>query len=80
MSDELKLRDYLKRVTADLHNTKQRLRHIESAEREPIAIVGMSCRLPGDVVSPAGLWDLVVAGGDGMSDFPADRGWDAAWG
>ncbi|MFD9545139.1 type I polyketide synthase, partial [Streptomyces sp. NPDC060022] len=80
MSDELKLRDYLKRVTADLHSTKQRLRNVESAEREPIAIVGMSCRLPGGVVSPEGLWDLVTAGGDGVTDFPDDRGWDVTWG
>ncbi|WP_327259563.1 type I polyketide synthase [Streptomyces sp. NBC_01240] len=79
MSDEMKLRDYLKRVTADLHSTKQRLRSIESADREPIAIVGMSCRLPGGVVSPEGLWDLVTAGGDGVTDFPDDRGWDVSW-
>nr|WP_267887813.1 type I polyketide synthase [Streptomyces sp. NBRC 109706] len=46
---------------------------------EPIAIVGMSCRLPGGVVSPAGLWDLVMAGRDGITDFPDDRGWEVAW-
>ncbi|MER5898061.1 SDR family NAD(P)-dependent oxidoreductase [Streptomyces sp. NPDC001876] len=50
------------------------------AADEPIAIVGMSCRLPGGVVSPQGLWDLVTAGGDGVTDFPDDRGWDVTWG
>ncbi|WTH72699.1 SDR family NAD(P)-dependent oxidoreductase [Streptomyces sp. NBC_01238] len=49
------------------------------AADEPIAIVGMSCRLPGGVVSPEGLWDLVTAGGDGVTDFPDDRGWDVTW-
>ncbi|MDG5809462.1 SDR family NAD(P)-dependent oxidoreductase, partial [Streptomyces ossamyceticus] len=42
---------------------------------EQIAIVGMSCRFPGRVESPADLWQLVHAGRDGITAFPDDRGW-----
>ncbi|HEV2638272.1 MAG TPA: type I polyketide synthase, partial [Actinocrinis sp.] len=75
MSED-KLRYFLKRVTADLHETRRRLREAEAVTREPVAIVAMGCRYPGGITDPDQLWRFVHEGADGISGFPTDRGWD----
>jgi pimaricinolide synthase PimS1 len=51
-------------------------RRLRAASREPIAIVGMSCRYPGGVTSPGDMWNLLSEGQDAIGEFPTDRGWD----
>ena len=46
----------------------------ERAHHEPIAIVGIGCRLPG-ADSPAELWRLLADGRDAVVDAPPER-WD----
>ncbi|GAA1298743.1 type I polyketide synthase [Saccharothrix xinjiangensis] len=43
---------------------------------DPIAIVAMSCRFPGEVRTPEQLWRLLAEGEHGITAFPSDRGWD----
>ena len=44
---------------------------------EPLAIVGIGCRLPGDVDSPESYWDLLCSGTDATRVVPETR-WNAA--
>ena len=45
-------------------------------KREPLAIIGIGCRYPGEANSPEELWDLICAKTDALGPIPADR-WDS---
>ncbi|MBU2663841.1 SDR family NAD(P)-dependent oxidoreductase [Actinoplanes bogorensis] len=77
MPDEQeKLVEYLKWVTADLHETRQKLERAEAGAHEPVAIVGMACRMPGGVTTPEQFWEVVSGDRDVITSFPGDRGWN----
>ncbi|KAA1251690.1 type I polyketide synthase [Mycobacterium simiae] len=43
---------------------------------EPVAVVGIGCRFPGNATGPKSFWQLLVDGVDTISEVPPDR-WDA---
>jgi phthiocerol/phenolphthiocerol synthesis type-I polyketide synthase C len=45
----------------------------DTINNEPIAIVGMSCRYPGDVNTPEQFWDLLISNKEGLEEIPASR-------
>ena len=53
-----------------------RLEIAEKGDTEPIAVVGMGCRLPGGADTPDQFWRLLQDGGSGIVGVPSGR-WDA---
>lgn len=69
----------LRRAVRALDGMQARLDAIEGARTEPIAIVGIGCRLPGGAKEPESYWQLLRNGVDAVSEVPPDR-WDVdAW-
>ncbi|MEU7146400.1 type I polyketide synthase, partial [Nocardia sp. NPDC046473] len=75
MADDQQMFAYLKRTMAELESTRRRVAELEERAAEPLAIVGMACRLPGGIRSSEHFWNFVTEGGDAISAFPDDRGW-----
>ena len=61
-------------VLLALRDARTKLEAAEARQHEPIAIIGMSCRLPG-ANTPAEFWQLLHNGQDLISEIPSDR-WD----
>ena len=61
------------RVLAILRDARQHLEDIEKRQHEPIAIVGMACRLPADITSPESFWCLLRNGGTAVRAIPKER-------
>ncbi|WP_406492313.1 SDR family NAD(P)-dependent oxidoreductase [Streptomyces sp. NBC_00846] len=73
MAGEDRLREYLKKATADLAEARRR----EAAADEPLAVVGMACRFPG-APSVDRYWDLLSNGRTGVVDDVPDGRFDLA--
>ena len=46
---------------------------MEKKIREPVAIIGIGCRFPGNVNTPEEYWKLIIEKGNALTDVPSDR-------
>jgi acyl transferase domain-containing protein/surfactin synthase thioesterase subunit/acyl carrier protein len=69
------MRASLDKALVAISSLKKRLAHIERTSREPIAIVGIGCRYPGNVNDPESFWRVLDEGVDAVTEVPAER-WD----
>ena len=68
-----------KRLALLADELNDRVAQLEAARHEPIAIVGIGCRLPGGVDSAGAYWQLLQEGRDAITEVPPER-WDVdAW-
>lgn len=65
----------MKQALKAIQQLKARVIELESTVIEPIAVVSMGCRFPGDNTNPSRLWDNLRRGQDAITEIPKDR-WD----
>jgi acyl transferase domain-containing protein/NADPH:quinone reductase-like Zn-dependent oxidoreductase len=67
----------LKRALRAIDDLQTRLAATENLRNEPIAIIGLGCRVPGGGDDPESFWELLRSGRDAVTEVPPDR-WDVA--
>ncbi len=75
-NDQDKSPSSVKQALQALEMMQAKITALENETNEPIAIVGMGCRFPGNVNSPEDYWNLLKNGKNGIVEIPKDR-WDA---
>jgi len=53
--------------------TQNTSENMNTSKKEPIAIIGMSCRFPGGANSPEAFWKMLRDGVDAITEVPEDR-------
>src|SRR5882757_2123354 len=73
MAEEMKALTQEKQMLLALRALRRRVEEMEQEQHEPIAIVGMACRIPGGVNSPEEFWQLLEAKRNVVAEIPQER-------
>ncbi len=65
----------MKQALLELRKMKARVNELEREKDEPVAIVGMGCRYPGNVDNSESFWKLIREGKNAVTEVPQSR-WD----
>jgi acyl transferase domain-containing protein/NADPH:quinone reductase-like Zn-dependent oxidoreductase/nucleoside-diphosphate-sugar epimerase/acyl carrier protein len=63
----------LRQALVAIRKLRAKLDDTVRARTEPIAVIGLSCRFPGDVNDPAGYWSLLTGQRDAVVEIPPER-------
>ena len=74
-SGDINQQALMKKALLELRELRSKVKSLENARHEPIAIVGMGCRFPGGADDPQAFWQRLQAGYDAITEVPAER-WD----
>ncbi|MDJ0583420.1 type I polyketide synthase, partial [Crocosphaera sp.] len=70
---EKKLSYAPEQILQALQKASAKIESLESYQSEPIAIIGMGCRFPGNIDDPDSFWTLLENGMNPISTIPSDR-------
>lgn len=65
----------MQQALQEIRSLRARLKAYEDVQHEPIAVIGIGCRMPGGADSPAAFWRLLMEGRDVITEVPPER-WD----
>ena len=73
MQDQEKLMQQLKDAVVAIKKLKADLQAEREKDHEPVAIIGMAMRLPGDTYTAERYWEILETGFDAITDIPKAR-------
>lgn len=73
MANETTALNAEKQTLLALRALRRRVEELEQERREPIAVVGMSCRIPGGNNDPESFWKLLQEKRSAVTEIPRDR-------